>query len=120
MQLLYGKPVADRIHTEIQKRVSQLMVQPKLAVILVGNDAASHLYVSLKEKEATKDGIACEKHVFSSDVSEDEIVSVITRLNDNTAVHGIIVQLPLPKGLDTNRIIDAIDPEKDVAMVFML
>ena len=90
------------------------MVQPKLAVILVGNDAASHLYVSLKEKEATKDGIACEKHVFSSDVSEDEIVSVITRLNDNTAVHGIIVQLPLPKGLDTNRIIDAIDPEKDV------
>lgn len=114
MQLLYGKPVADRIHTEIQKRVSQLMVQPKLAVILVGNDAASHLYVSLKEKEATKDGIACEKHVFSSDVSEDEIVSVITRLNDNTAVHGIIVQLPLPKGLDTNRIIDAIDPEKDV------
>lgn len=114
MQLLYGKPVADRIHADIRERVSRLTIQPKLAVILVGNNPASHLYVSLKEKEAAMDGIAFEKHILIESTSEDEILSIIARLNEDVSVHGILVQLPLPDGLDTDRIIGAMDPNKDV------
>ncbi len=113
MQLLYGKPVADRIHSEIRERVGRLLMQPKLAAILVGDDPASHLYVSLKEKEAKMDGIAFEKHLFASSVGEDEVVSMITRLNDDVNVHGILVQLPLPKGFDADRIVGSVTPEKD-------
>ena len=113
MQLLYGKPVADRIHAEIRERVSRLSVQPKLAAILVGDDPASHLYVSLKEKEAMLGGIAFEKYLFGADTGEDEVMSTIVRLNGDVNVHGILVQLPLPKGLDADRIIGSIDPEKD-------
>lgn len=113
MQLLYGKPVADRIHTEIRERVNRLSIQPKLAVILVGDDPASHLYVSLKEKEAGADGIAFEKHLFASNVGEDEVVSMVARLNDDTSVHGILIQLPLPKGFNVDHIVKSIDPEKD-------
>lgn len=113
MQLLYGKPVADRIHVEIRERVGRLSVQPKLVAILVGDDPASHLYVSLKEKEAKMDGMAFEKHLFASDAEEDEVVSTIMRLNDDVGVHGILVQLPLPKGFDADRIVGSVDAEKD-------
>ena len=113
MQLLYGKPVADRIHVEIRERVGRLSVQPKLVAILVGDDPASHLYVSLKEKEAKMDGMAFEKHLFASDAEEDEVVSTIMRLNDDVSVHGILVQLPLPKGFDADRIVGSVDAEKD-------
>lgn len=113
MQLLHGKPVADRIHVEIRERVGQLSVQPKLAAILVGDNPASHLYVSLKEKEAKMDGIAFEKHLFVPGAGEDEVVSMIARLNDDVSVHGILIQLPLPKGFDTDRIVGSVDPEKD-------
>ncbi len=113
MQLLYGKTVADRIHVEIRERVDKLSVQPKLAAILVGDDPASHLYVSLKEREASADGIAFRKHLFPLGTEEQEVVSKIAELNDDATVHGILVQLPLPKGFDADRIVGSVDPEKD-------
>ncbi len=113
MQLLYGKPVADRIHVEIRERVGRLSVQPKLVAILVGDDPASHLYVSLKEREASADGIAFRKHLFPLGTEEQEVVSKIAELNDDATVHGILVQLPLPKGFDADRIVGSVDPEKD-------
>lgn len=113
MQWLHGKPVADRIHAEIRGRVSQLSFTPKLAVILVGDDHASRLYVGLKEKAAIADGIAFQIYFFTEDTSEDEVVSTITRLNSDTSVHGILVQLPLPSTLSADRVIGSIDPDKD-------
>lgn len=113
MQLLYGKPVADRIHVEIRERVGRLSVQPKLVAILVGDDPASHLYVSLKEREASADGIAFRKHLFPLGTEEQEVVSKIAELNDDATVHGILVQLPLPKGFDADRIVGSVDAEKD-------
>ena len=113
MKLLYGKPVADRIHMEIRERVGRLGMSPGLAVVLVGTDPASHLYVSLKETAAEADGIHFEKHFFVETVSEEEIIECIEQLNKNDRVHGIIVQLPLPAGFDTDHIIGMIDPKKD-------
>lgn len=113
MQLLYGKPVAETMHTDIKERAGKLRVRPGLAVILVGNDPASHLYVSLKEREAENDGLRFQKYVFSETDSETEVIHCIEELNQDAAVHGIIVQLPLPIGFDPDRIIATIDPEKD-------
>lgn len=113
MQLLYGKPVADAIHEEIRGRVAGLSVRPGLAVVLVGDDPASHLYVSLKARAAAALGVHLEQHVFRATDTEDAVLERIDALNRDDAVHGIIVQLPLPPGFDTDRIIAAIDPGKD-------
>lgn len=113
MQLLYGKSVSERIHAEIRERVGTLSVQPKLAAILVGDDPASHLYVSLKEKEASADGIAFKKYLFPLGTEGQEVVSKIAELNDDATVHGVLVQLPLPSALDANRIISSIRSDKD-------
>ncbi len=85
-----------------------------MAVILVGNNQASRLYVSLKEKAAAEVGIHFEKHTFPSSISETEIIKTIEQLNHNENIHGILVQLPMPAGLDTNKIISTINPTKDV------
>ena len=113
MELLYGKPVADRIHIEIRERVARLGMAPGLAVVLVGTDPASHLYVSLKETAAEVDGLRFEKHFFTETIEEEEVIRCIEQLNSNDRVHGIIVQLPLPNGFDVNRIIGMINPKKD-------
>ncbi len=113
MQLLSGKPVADQIHAEIRERIGQLSLCPGLAVVLVGNDPASHLYVGLKERAATADGMHFEKHIFAETDTEAAVIDRIAALNRNEAIHGIIVQLPLPRGFDTDRVIAALDPEKD-------
>lgn len=114
MQLLFGKPVAEKIHAEIQKRTEQLSLRPGLAVVLIGSDPASHLYVNLKEKAALADGIRFEKHLFTEQSAESEIIKCIETLNRDSAVHGIIVQYPLPAGFDADHIIESIDPKKDV------
>ncbi len=113
MQLLFGKPLAERIHVEIHARVTRMAESPGLAVILVGENPASQLYVRLKEKAALSVGIRFEKHVFAEATSEGEILACVGALNQEKRVHGILVQLPLPVGLDADRIIQAIDPEKD-------
>ena len=114
MKLLYGKPIADNILERLKSEIAGSEKKPGLAVILAGNDEASRLYVSLKEKAAREIGIEFFKHDFPDDVSEAEILSLINKLNSDEKVHGIIVQLPLPKGINSNKIISKITPKKDV------
>ncbi|MEI8096480.1 MAG: bifunctional 5,10-methylenetetrahydrofolate dehydrogenase/5,10-methenyltetrahydrofolate cyclohydrolase [Candidatus Moraniibacteriota bacterium] len=113
MALLYGKPIADKILSETKNRIAVSGITPGLAVILVGNDASSHLYVGLKEKAAEEIGIHFEKFVFLARATADEVKECIGTLNKRTDIHGIIVQLPLPEGFDTDEIIACIDPNKD-------
>lgn len=113
MELLFGKPISEKILADVRADISESGVAPGLAVVLVGNDPASHLYVSLKEKAASDAGIRFEKHLFPESAREEEIIGTLEELNRRENIHGIIVQVPLPDGLDTNAIISAIDPEKD-------
>lgn len=113
MQLLDGKKFADAIREEIRTDIQKLGTTPGLAVLLVGNDPASHLYVGLKEKAAKEVGIHFEKYLFFATTPETEIIQKITELNHRTDVNGILVQLPLPAPLSEDRIIAMITPEKD-------
>jgi len=113
MALLYGKPIADRILSETKHQIVSSGIVPGLAVILVGDDASSQLYVNLKEKAAESIGIHFEKFLFSAESGMYEILRCIDTLNKRDDIHGIIVQLPLPDGLDTDEVIARIDPRKD-------
>lgn len=112
-QIIDGKSLAARIRGEIKKEIAELGIVPGLAVILVGADPASHLYVGLKEKAAAEVGIHFEKYLFFATEPEEKIIAKIQELNARPDIHGIIVQLPLPGGYDENKIIAAIDPKKD-------
>lgn len=114
MELLYGKPVAERILAETQERVAKAGVTPGLAVLLIGDDTPSHLYVDLKEKAAKNTGMYFEKILLPADVPSQDIFRHIDALNMRPDIHGIIVQLPLPAGLPTDEIIARITPLKDV------
>jgi len=113
MKLLYGKPIADKILNRLKSDISASNKKPGLAVILVGDDQASQLYVSLKEKTALEIGMHFSRFDFAKNVSENEIIDVIQKLNADEKINGIIVQLPLPNGLNSERIISQIDPKKD-------
>jgi len=113
MKLLNGKVISEQIISVIKQNVSHSAQVPGLGVILVGNDPASHLYVSLKEKACLKAGINFEKFVFPAAVSETELLKKIDELNNRKDIHGILVQLPLPQQ-NPDQIISAIDPSKDV------
>lgn len=114
MKLLKGKKIADAILKKIKEEIKKSSLQPALAVVLVGNNPASNLYVSLKKKAAEKIGINFQLFQFSSKVKETEVIQKIRKLNADKKISGIIVQLPLPKNLNTQRIMDAIDSRKDV------
>lgn len=114
MQLLDGKSLAAVIRSEIQKDIQKLGIIPGLAVVLVGSDSASQLYVGLKEKAAAEVGIHFERHVLPQNVDQDLLLMKIEDLNADPAIHGILVQLPLPAHLDEDETILAIRPEKDV------
>ncbi len=112
-QIIDGKKIAAEIRAEIKKEIAELGITPGLAVILVGADPASHLYVGLKEKAAAEVGIHFEKSLFFATEPEEKIIAKIKELNARPAIHGIIVQLPLPQNYDENKIVAAIDPKKD-------
>lgn len=114
MKALNGKLVADRILTDLKAKISQEKSVPSLAVLLVGNNKASKIYVSLKEKKAQFIGIKFSLFEFSADAKEQEILEKIKDLNANVNINGIIVQLPLPDKFDAQKIINAISPAKDV------
>lgn len=112
-----GKAVAARVREEIAVEVKELAVQGQdvgLAVILVGDDPASHVYVRNKVTACEKAGIKSYEFRKPADVSQDELLEQIEALNKDDAVHGILLQLPVPDHLDTNALIEAIDPSKDV------
>ncbi len=116
-KLLKGKPVAEAVYQRISTDLEKLKAQnvlPKLTVILVGNDPASKVYVSRKEKTSKKLGMDSETIYLPEETSEQELLDLISRLNDDPKVHGILVQLPLPKHIDEQKVILHIHPDKDV------
>ncbi len=116
--IIDGKQVAADMRAEIKEQTATLRetlgIQPGLAVILVGDNPASKSYVSAKEKACAEAGIASFDHRLPQDTSEESLLALIDKLNQDPAVDGILVQLPLPRHIDENRVIMAIDPEKDV------
>lgn len=116
-RIIDGKAVSERVKGDIAQRVAQLKAQGRsvgLAVILVGDDPASHIYVRNKITACEKTGITSTEHRMPADVSAEELLAVIARLNQDPAIHGILLQLPLPAHLDENQMILAISPDKDV------
>lgn len=113
-KIIDGRQIAEDIQAEIAKEIDSVQIKPKLVVISVGDDFASRVYIKQKEAACKKVGIEFEKHNLPNDTKEDEIILLIKKLNKDKDVHGIIVQLPLPKHIDANKIIDTIAPEKDV------
>ncbi|MDD3343245.1 MAG: bifunctional methylenetetrahydrofolate dehydrogenase/methenyltetrahydrofolate cyclohydrolase FolD [Sulfurospirillaceae bacterium] len=117
MQLLDGKALSDTIKIELKKESQTLNekgITPGLAVILVGDDAASQTYVKMKEKACDITGIYSIIHKMPSTISQEKILEIIHMINQNPNIDGVLVQLPLPKHIDTTKIIEAIDPKKDV------
>ncbi|MBD3251565.1 bifunctional 5,10-methylene-tetrahydrofolate dehydrogenase/5,10-methylene-tetrahydrofolate cyclohydrolase [Candidatus Uhrbacteria bacterium] len=114
MKPIDGRALAKQIREQVKAQIEPLQITPKLGVMLVGDDPASHLYVSLKEKAAAEVGILTDVRKLSAEKTDEEIMRVIMEWNDDPEVHGVLVQLPLPEGHDTERIIAEIDPKKDV------
>ncbi|UTW14060.1 bifunctional methylenetetrahydrofolate dehydrogenase/methenyltetrahydrofolate cyclohydrolase FolD [Marinobacterium rhizophilum] len=116
--LIDGKAFAARVRAEVKHGAQQFAAscgrQPGLAVVLVGNDAASQVYVRTKVRQAAEAGIASFPHLLDADTSQAQLLALIASLNADDAVDGILVQLPLPAGLDESAVIEAIDPAKDV------
>lgn len=112
--LIDGKAVAREIEAEVTAAVSRLTFAPGLVAVRVGNDPASEIYVRSKAKKAQELGLRGSERVFPETMSEAELLAEVERLNRDDEVDGILVQLPLPKQIDPQKVIDAIAPEKDV------
>ncbi|MBP9751428.1 MAG: bifunctional 5,10-methylenetetrahydrofolate dehydrogenase/5,10-methenyltetrahydrofolate cyclohydrolase [Candidatus Moranbacteria bacterium] len=113
MPLLFGKPVSEKILSETREKIKGSGVVPGLGVVLVGDDPASRIYVGIKESRASELGFRFVKTELPVFATEADILDAVRKLNKDESVHGIIVQLPLPPGIDADRIITAIDPMKD-------
>ncbi len=118
MQLIDGKSLANKIYESVGKSVEilkqEMNIVPGLAVVLIGDDPASHAYVKMKAKACEKVGFYSITHHMPDSISQDEIIGTIAMMNDNPRIDGILVQLPLPAHIDTDKIIEVIDPKKDV------
>ena len=112
--LIDGKAVASDLRKTVAERVTSMPETPGLAVILVGDDPASHVYVRNKIKACKEVGIKSFEHRLAGDISQEDLMGVIDKLNHDPAVNGILMQLPLPRHLDSTQAINAINPMKDV------
>lgn len=112
--IIDGKKIADGILEKLKKKVKDLKQKPGLAIVLVGNNPASEIYVSSKLKKAESAGFYVEKHALSEKITQNELLKLVDELNQNKKIHGFIVQLPLPKHINKNLVIDSILPHKDV------
>jgi len=113
-RILDGKALAQTMQAEIAARVAHAGVRPGLAAVQVGENPASTKYVAHKIRACEKVGIASFHHALPASTTQAELLDLVARLNADPAVHGILVQLPLPKQIDENAIINAVDPAKDV------
>ncbi|MBN1846396.1 MAG: bifunctional methylenetetrahydrofolate dehydrogenase/methenyltetrahydrofolate cyclohydrolase [Sedimentisphaerales bacterium] len=117
-RLIQGSQIAAQIRTEIRQQAEQLQAQrgivPGLVTILAGEDPASQSYVRAKQKTAGELGFHSLQEILPADIREDELLELVGRYNRDPAVHGILVQLPLPGAIEESRILYAIDPDKDV------
>ncbi|HAC07527.1 MAG: bifunctional methylenetetrahydrofolate dehydrogenase/methenyltetrahydrofolate cyclohydrolase FolD [Gemmatimonadetes bacterium] len=117
-QIISGKDIANEIRAELTTEVARLKdeagVTPGLATVLVGDDPASQMYVGMKNKAAAAMGIHSRQITLPADTPEDELLGVVAGLNADADIHGILVQSPLPDHINEGRIVEAIDPSKDV------
>ena len=117
MRILDGIALSNKIKLNLKEEVNKLNskgITPGLAVVLIGNDAASSTYVNMKEKACGVTGIYSIVHKMPIDISQDKILDTIKMMNSNPNIDGILVQLPLPSHIDETKILEAIDPKKDV------
>lgn len=114
MNVLDGKLISKKIQENVKKEVESLETKPCLLVILVGNDQASQIYVSSKEKACKRVGMESKTIVLDDNISQKELINIIKQANEDKSIHGILVQMPLPKYMDELAVVDAIDPKKDV------
>lgn len=116
--IIDGKIIAaelrGRVAAEVTRVKSEHGITPGLAVVLVGSDPASEVYVRSKHKQTQDAGMASFEHKLPADVAQADLIALVEKLNADPTVHGILVQLPLPKGLDTEAVVNAINPAKDV------
>ncbi|GGF08335.1 bifunctional protein FolD [Halobacillus andaensis] len=116
-EVIYGKDLATQIRQEMKEEVASLSkegIHPKLVVIIVGEDPASQSYVKGKQRASENIGMESDLLELSADTSQEKLLETIEQLNSDSAVHGILVQLPLPDQIDEQKVIEAIDPKKDV------
>ena len=112
-----GKAVAEEVHEQVKREVDRLErkgITPGLAVVIVGDDPASRTYVNNKKKACEKVGIYSEEYALPASTTQEELLALIEKLNQKSDIDGILVQSPLPKGLDEKAIVAAINPQKDV------
>ena len=116
-EIISGKDIARTIRDELNEQVAKLArdgLVPGLATVLAGDDPASRLYVGMKNRAAAEAGIHSRQVTLSGSTTEDELLGLIAELNADPAIHGILVQLPLPRQIDESRVLLAVDPDKDV------
>lgn len=109
-----AKEIREKVSAEVQNLQKDKGIKPKLVVVLVGDDPASKSYVANKEKYSAEVGIGSFTHRIPSSIKESELISLVKSLNDDRSVHGVLVQLPLPKQLSEINVLNTIAPEKDV------
>ena len=113
-EIIDGKKIANEVLADIKSKTTDLGHTPKLAIVLVGNDEASLIYVRNKQKAAQEVGIQTELFHLPENTSEDKLLKIIDDCNNDKTINGIIVQLPLPAHLNSNKVINCISPQKDV------
>src|SRR5712691_6497350 len=116
-RILDGKALAASVRASVKEAVAKLAargVRPGLAVILAGNDPASRVYVRNKTRACEETGVRSTQFEYASSVSEKELLERVAALNADPAVHGILIQLPLPRQVDTDRVLETVSPRKDV------
>jgi len=112
--IIDGKKISQEILAELKLKIKKLKEKPGLAIVLVGDNAASKIYVSSKEKACKEAGLYCEMHKLADSATEAELLGIVEKLNQKNSIHGILVQLPLPKHINEKLILDSILPHKDV------
>jgi methylenetetrahydrofolate dehydrogenase (NADP+) / methenyltetrahydrofolate cyclohydrolase len=117
-EIIDGKATADALRKRIASAVTSLKadysITPGLAVVLVGEDPASKVYVANKAKQTVEVGMNSWEHKLSADTSEADLLALVQQLNNDTLVHGILVQMPVPKHIDSAKVLNTISPDKDV------
>ena len=111
-KIIDGKALSLKFLNDVRKKAAN--VKPGLAIVIVGNNPASEIYVGLKEKKSKEIGFYVERYNLDENVKQDELLKLVDELNQNRKINGFIVQLPLPKHIDENLVIDSILPHKDV------
>ena len=119
-KILNGKALAKSIRAQVKSQIASMASPPGLAVIIVGDNPASRVYVDNKKNDCKACGITSHEFALSSDIGEDKLLALVHELNHRQDIHGILVQLPLPEGYNVQKIIQAISPKKDVDAFHML